>query len=49
MKIPLWLFLQLRWFWFHLSPRYKKFYIGGDETYFYDRKNNTIEYNYFIK
>jgi len=48
MKTILKIFLKIRWAYFHINPRYAKFYIG-DEAYFQDMHINVILCNYSVK
>ena len=41
-------FVKLRWLYFHISPRYVKFGMGGgsNEYHFQNMKKNTIHSNF---
>ncbi|CAM0088503.1 hypothetical protein VPHK567_0243 [Vibrio phage K567] len=45
----LWLFIQARWAYFHISPSYKKFYMIADEAHFQHLKRGTIHSNLSLR
>lgn len=40
--------LKVRWAWFHINPRYIKFYVTDDEAHFQDQQTGMIFCNYTI-
>lgn len=48
-KLLIKLLLKARWLYFHLNPRYAKFYVTEDEAHFQHTPTGTIHSNYSFK